>query len=115
MLLLRFEEIHELAQSHTGIVVKGDNLGDAKKLCLTLHEAGTVYSQGLENCKMGQKVGEFSRVKNKDQGGKRGAQSCLGVWRLAGWSSKAFTRTQKLSRFCFADMAPRMGAAPSWT
>ena len=46
-------------------MIKADNLGDAYKLYLTLHE---VESLLWENCKAGQKAESIYRIKNKEQG-----------------------------------------------
>ena len=45
-------------------MTKEDNLGDANKLYLTLHEANSLHS---EKGAMGQKAGIFYRAKNQGQ------------------------------------------------
>lgn len=46
-------------------MIKEDNLGITNKLYLALHEVDSFHSK---SCKMGQKKGNFDRIKNKEQG-----------------------------------------------
>ena len=93
------------------MMIKEDNLGDKDKLYLTLHKVDSLHS---ENCKMGQKAGSFYKTENKKEGrerkylidcghivnldwGEKGQGSNYSTYSwCVDWSSKAFTRIQKL-------------------
>lgn len=65
-------------------MIKEDNLGDTKFIWHSTKQAVSV-PKGPENYKMGQKTGSFNGMKNKVQGSKYRAQSCLSIWGLADW------------------------------
>lgn len=51
-------------------MIRDENSGDTKKCFMkSYHEADSLH---LENCKIGWKVGNFPRVRNKEQEGERG-------------------------------------------
>ena len=50
-------------------MIRDENSGDTKKCFMkSYHEADSLH---LENCKIGWKVGNFPRVRNKEQEGER--------------------------------------------
>lgn len=62
-----------------------------------MKQAGSV-PKCPENCKRGQKVGSFYRIKTKEQGNKCRAQSLLGVRGLAEWMYCIFGQVEDLQR-----------------